>query len=138
MLKRKLSVFLLFVLAGCASGGGSGKTTVDGTYYANLPCNQCQGVVVDLQLEENKTYSMLSHPKGSEEEYYEAGTWHEKNNIIYLTVAPSRDKSPKNTATVAIRQLSRKDSAQNGRLILLDDDGKPYQKQARRYIFEKK
>lgn len=139
MLKRKLCVFLLFVLVGCASGGGGGKATIEGTYYANLPCDQCQGVVVDLQLEENKTYSILSHPKDGEGEYYEAGTWHEKDNVIFLTATSGHDKEgPKNTATVAIRQLSRKNSAQNGRLLLLDGDGKPYQKQARRYIFEKK
>ncbi len=144
MKKKYLMTSLALALAGCAStdnngtapSGSGSDTSVAGTYYANLPCKRCNstGVVIDLVLERDNTYSLMSHPKNSNDEYVESGTWLKNRDTVKLTRNASLSDNNK-PFTVAIKTLRTTAPAQ---LTLLNANGSPYSKDASRYTFDKK
>lgn len=124
-------VGFLFILAGCVSTTGS-PSGVAGTYYAGLPCQKCNRLIVDLLLEKDNTYTMVGHPKNSVDEYYEVGTWHTKSGKLILTPAPNTAANAEAVGVVVKDFL-----VQKNQLVLLNKEGKSYQK-PERYTFEKK
>lgn len=136
-----LIAVVFLILAGCTTSQNTANTqkmvntktaSLSGTYFANLPCKDCTGVMVDLVLESNQHYSMIAYPNNSQIEYADTGTWQTTNGQIIL-----RSHNPDNKASLTshIRRLAIQTNKQ---LTLLNNQGKTYQKDASRYIFEKK
>lgn len=134
-MKKPLMIATSLLLTACVSTDNQiSPSSVTGTYYANLPCQGCAGVVVDLVIEADNTYSMISHPKNSNEEYFESGTWLMQGKQLHLTkTAPKATTQKSMTATIAKFTV-----APEQQLILLDTSGRPYTKDAARYTFDKK
>ncbi len=133
-----LGLVLPFILTGCLSSNqcvrcSAAKHAADvaGTYYANLPCQSCGGLVVDLLLEKNQTYSMIKSPKNSMVEYEEIGVWRQQGNKISLI--PREDRQAKVIGMPIKYFLVDK----NKQLQLLDNIAKAYQKPTH-YTFKKK
>ncbi|PID66330.1 MAG: hypothetical protein CR975_03470 [Gammaproteobacteria bacterium] len=127
---------LALILTGCASSTGSlsgNNEGLAGVYYASLPCSACNGLVVDLLLGDNKTYSMLQRPKNGEAERYETGTWNKQGDKLSLTANVNNPRKLKQ-AKMVLRDFVIQEG---NKLLLLDKNGKPYQ-QTKRYLFEKK
>ncbi|MBS9777411.1 MAG: copper resistance protein NlpE N-terminal domain-containing protein [Gammaproteobacteria bacterium] len=137
MKKAFLMTTATLVLAACAtsSQNGTSSTNIAGMYYANLPCSQtCSSFIVDLALEPDNTYSMVSHPKDDPTEQYESGTWAIKGNSLELTKSTEQAAS-QNFSNIDIKKLT---VTTESKLILLNANGKPYATDTPRYIFEKK
>ncbi len=135
MKKFKLLLLgLTVILISCVSSnnGASGTAGINGTYYAKLPCTPCNGLIVDLLLENNHTYSMVKYPKNTQKEIYENGTWQKQGNRIKLTPAVSYKDN--DNSDVFVQDFIIKS---DNNLLLLDKNGNPY-KNAQKYTFEKK
>ena len=106
MKKINYALFLMTLLTACNPGPGgiastdsSFRTVVPNTPFVNaeeyvgtLPCADCEGIDVSLQLNKNKTYilnsvSRFASADSSSNSTKETGTWSQGNDTIYLTNA---------------------------------------------------
>jgi uncharacterized lipoprotein NlpE involved in copper resistance len=104
LMKILYSILLLFVITSCdsnpspiAANDSAFKTEVPKTpvikaenYVGTLPCADCEGIDVTLQLKNDSSYIMNSVYKGSKVDssnnhVVDNGTWSEYNDTIYLS-----------------------------------------------------
>jgi uncharacterized lipoprotein NlpE involved in copper resistance len=127
-MKTGYSIFLLGLLAACdsnsspiASTDSAYKTVVPNTpvinaekYIGTLPCADCEGIDVSLQLNKNSDYIMNyvykgNHADSTNNSYKETGVWSiHGNDTIYLTASKG-----------GVTKYFKSDTA----LIQLDGDG---------------
>lgn len=100
------ALFLIALFTACSSGpegiastDSSFKTVVPNTPFVNaekyvgtLPCADCDGIDVSLQLNKNKTYILnsvykLSNVDSSIRTTKDTGSWNQGNDTVYLTNA---------------------------------------------------
>lgn len=140
---QKVLIFSLFFLLGCASNSIGTKAEDDhtpadaataaaglnATYFANLPCQGCRGLRVNIAFSSDNSYEKVIERLGSNAEpIYESGTWAIAKDQVMLTTAKFAKTA------IPIRQFL----FAGDKLVLLDAQGNPYNgTDKKRFIFKK-
>lgn len=114
---RKITLLLLLIVVSCQKQTTkkneandmyiNAKKSIDyvGTYKGVLPCADCEGLEVEIAINENETFCIKTKYQGKgEKKYIQKGTftWNKKGNIIILDDiknAPNQYFVAKNTIT---------------------------------------
>ncbi|MGY0399263.1 MAG: copper resistance protein NlpE N-terminal domain-containing protein [Ostreibacterium sp.] len=133
----KKTIAFIFALSlflnGCVSQNN--RLQLVGTYYANLPCDNCRGYAVDMNLDKDNTYITIIYPSDTQKETVEEGTWAITGNRLTLT---PKKGTIQNQQTRHLLPVIHEFKIIDTTLTLLTKEQESYKKEAKRYIFTKK
>ena len=118
------SILIFLIVLACT---GNRKLVLSGNYQGTVPCADCPGIDYELTLNNDQTYSeKMTYQDRDVPAIVDSGTYIVKNDTILQLINKSE--------SAGMRQFSIHD----GRLSMLDMDGKPIQSSfADRYVLKK-